>query len=165
MWKHFAIDSYTSKCPPPPVSSNTSAATQDPIYRCVLVAPLNPHDLSKSATTAPAILQTLFLLCPANSIPGLLTIKLPSNGSNVVVTYNIHFIHLFMSCPLFLATIALPSTKVIVQQGVCHTVALPFTLKSILRQKKNYENSNISLCKNYNWQKLLQKKLKSFKTL
>jgi uncharacterized Zn-finger protein len=70
-----------------------------------------------------------------------------------------------MSCPLFLATIALPSTKVIVQQGVCHTVALPFTLKSILRQKKNYENSNISLCKNYNWQKLLQKKLKSFKTL
>jgi hypothetical protein len=23
------------------------------------------------------------------------------------------------------------------EQGVCHTVALPFTLKSILRQKKN----------------------------
>ncbi len=32
--------------------------------------------------------------------------------------------------------------------GVCHTMALPFTLKSILRQKKkNYENSNISPCK------------------
>jgi hypothetical protein len=31
---------------------------------------------------------------------------------------------------------------------VCHTVALPFTLKNILRQKKNYENSNISPCKN-----------------
>ncbi len=29
-----------------------------------------------------------------------------------------------------------------------HIVALPFTLKSILRQKKNYENSNISPCKN-----------------
>ncbi len=28
------------------------------------------------------------------------------------------------------------------------SVALPFTLKSILRQKKNYENSNISPCKN-----------------
>jgi hypothetical protein len=28
------------------------------------------------------------------------------------------------------------------------TVALPFTLKSILRQKKNYGNSNISPCKN-----------------
>jgi hypothetical protein len=29
-------------------------------------------------------------------------------------------------------------------KGVCHTVALPFTfLKNILRQKKNYENSNI----------------------
>jgi hypothetical protein len=34
------------------------------------------------------------------------------------------------------------------QQGVCHTVALPFALKSILRQKKNYENSTISPCEN-----------------
>jgi hypothetical protein len=34
------------------------------------------------------------------------------------------------------------------KQGVCHTVALPFTLKSILRQKNNYGNSNISPCKN-----------------
>ncbi len=33
-------------------------------------------------------------------------------------------------------------------KGVRHTVALPFTLKSILRQKKNYGNSNISPCKN-----------------
>jgi len=31
---------------------------------------------------------------------------------------------------------------------ITHTVALPFTLKSILRQKKNYGNSNISACKN-----------------
>jgi hypothetical protein len=30
------------------------------------------------------------------------------------------------------------------KQGVCHTMALPFTLK---RQKKSYENSNISPCK------------------
>jgi hypothetical protein len=29
-------------------------------------------------------------------------------------------------------------------------VALPFTLKSILRKKKNYKNSNISACKNDN---------------
>jgi hypothetical protein len=29
------------------------------------------------------------------------------------------------------------------QQGVCHDVALPFTLKIILKQKKNYGNSNI----------------------
>jgi len=28
-------------------------------------------------------------------------------------------------------------------KGVCHIVTLPFTLKSILRQKKNYRNSNI----------------------
>ncbi len=34
------------------------------------------------------------------------------------------------------------------KQGVCHSVALSFTLKSILRQKKNYGNSNISPCKN-----------------
>ncbi len=33
------------------------------------------------------------------------------------------------------------------KQGVCHTMALPFTLKSILRQKKNYGDSNISSCK------------------
>jgi len=34
------------------------------------------------------------------------------------------------------------------KQGVCHTVALPLTLKSILMQKKkNYGNSNISPCK------------------
>jgi hypothetical protein len=34
------------------------------------------------------------------------------------------------------------------RKGVCHTVALPFTLKRILRQKKNYGNSNISRRKN-----------------
>jgi len=35
------------------------------------------------------------------------------------------------------------------KQGVCHTMALPFTLKSILRQKKNYRNlGHISPCKN-----------------
>ncbi len=33
-------------------------------------------------------------------------------------------------------------------KGVCHTVVLPFTLKKNLRQKKNYENSKISPCKN-----------------
>jgi hypothetical protein len=36
----------------------------------------------------------------------------------------------------------------LIQQRVCHTVALPFTVKSILRQKKKYRNSNISPCKN-----------------
>jgi hypothetical protein len=41
------------------------------------------------------------------------------------------------------------------KQGVCHNVALPFTLKSILMQKKNYGNSNISLAKIYNLQKVL----------
>jgi hypothetical protein len=44
-------------------------------------------------------------------------------------------------CPYFMYK---PTTK----QGVCHTVALPFTLKNILRPKKTYGNSNISPCKN-----------------
>jgi hypothetical protein len=51
-----------------------------------------------------------------------------------------------------------PTSQVkLLKQRACHTVALPFTLKSIciLRQKKkkNYENSNISPCKKYNLQK------------
>jgi hypothetical protein len=33
------------------------------------------------------------------------------------------------------------------KQGVCHLVALSFTLKNILKQKENYESSNISPCK------------------
>jgi len=43
-------------------------------------------------------------------------------------------------------------TKMI-KQGVCHTIALPFTLKSFLMKKKNYGNSNISPCKNTIFQK------------
>jgi hypothetical protein len=38
-------------------------------------------------------------------------------------------------------------------KGVCHIIALPFTLKKTLRQKKNYENSNISPGKKYNLKK------------
>ncbi len=38
--------------------------------------------------------------------------------------------------------------SLLLEQGVCHIVALPFTLKNILMQKKNYGNSNISPCKN-----------------
>jgi hypothetical protein len=47
------------------------------------------------------------------------------------------------------------------KQGVCRTVALPFTLKSILKQKKNYGNSNIAPCKNV----IFKKSSKSFKIL
>jgi hypothetical protein len=41
--------------------------------------------------------------------------------------------------------------------GGCVTrgVALPFTFKSILRQKKNYGNSNISPCRNIIFKKIL----------
>jgi len=41
------------------------------------------------------------------------------------------------------------SFKQFKKKWVCHTLALPFILKSITRQKKkNYGNSNISPCKN-----------------
>jgi hypothetical protein len=43
---------------------------------------------------------------------------------------------------------------------MCHIVALPFTLKSILRQKKNYRNLNISPCKNIVFKKNSLKKTK-----
>jgi hypothetical protein len=46
------------------------------------------------------------------------------------------------------------------KQGVCHTVALPITLKSILKQKKNYGNSNISPCKNIIFKKPSKRKTK-----
>jgi hypothetical protein len=45
-------------------------------------------------------------------------------------------------------------------------MALPFTLKSILSQKKNYGNSNISPCKKHNLilqKKSSKRKPKSFK--
>jgi hypothetical protein len=40
-------------------------------------------------------------------------------------------------------------------KGLCHTVTLPYTLKSILRKKKKYGNSNISPCKNILFKKIL----------
>jgi hypothetical protein len=43
------------------------------------------------------------------------------------------------------------------KQGICHIVALPFTLKGILRQKKNGGNSNISPCKNIVFKKSSKK--------
>jgi hypothetical protein len=42
----------------------------------------------------------------------------------------------------------MPSIAHKYNQGLFHTMALPFTLKGILRQKKKYGNSNISPCKN-----------------
>jgi hypothetical protein len=43
------------------------------------------------------------------------------------------------------------------QPGVYYSVALLFTWKSILRQKKNYGNSNISPCKNMIFKKSSKK--------
>jgi hypothetical protein len=41
-------------------------------------------------------------------------------------------------------------------------MTLPFTAKSILRQKKNYGNSNISACKNKTHQKNPPKETKIY---
>jgi hypothetical protein len=44
---------------------------------------------------------------------------------------------------------------------VCQTaVTLPFTLKSIVRQKKNYGHSNISPCKNIIFKTILYERTK-----
>ncbi len=51
------------------------------------------------------------------------------------------------------------------KQGVCHTVTLPFTFKSILRQKKNYGNSSISPCKKIIFQKSTKMKPKTLEIL
>jgi hypothetical protein len=51
------------------------------------------------------------------------------------------------------------------KQGVCHLVALSFTLKNILTQKENQESSSISPCKNIISKKILYKRPKSFKIL
>jgi hypothetical protein len=48
---------------------------------------------------------------------------------------------------------------------LCHIVALPFTLKRILSQKKKYGNSHISPCKNIIFKKSPLKKTKIIKIL
>jgi hypothetical protein len=53
----------------------------------------------------------------------------------------------------------------LITRGVSHCEALPFTFKSILRQKKNYGNANISPCKNIIFEKVLKKKPQSFNIL
>jgi len=61
-------------------------------------------------------------------------------------------------CGPFKVLVYPPSS--LIKQGAYHTVALPFTLKSILRRKKNYENSNISPCKNIIFKSFLSKSFK-----
>jgi hypothetical protein len=69
------------------------------------------------------------------------------------IAYNMKGCFIFWICPnLVKYTYRVWSLeqhhKIERKQGVCHTMALPVTLKSILRQKKNHGNSNISPCKN-----------------
>jgi hypothetical protein len=55
--------------------------------------------------------------------------------------------------------------SITVKQGVCHTMALPFTWKRILRWKKNYGNSYISPCKNIIVKKIPWKETKMFQDI
>jgi hypothetical protein len=50
-------------------------------------------------------------------------------------------------------------------QGVCHTVVLPFTLKRYLKAKEELWKLKYFTLQKNNFQKILQKKPKSFKTL
>jgi hypothetical protein len=59
----------------------------------------------------------------------------------------ISFVHVCLFAPCVILFVLLGTTLTI-KQGVHHNVALPFTLKLILRKKKNYGNSKISPCKN-----------------
>jgi len=56
-------------------------------------------------------------------------------------------------------------TKKWSKKGVPHCGLAIYILKGILRQKKNYENSNISPCKNVIFKISSKKKPKSFKIL
>jgi hypothetical protein len=60
----------------------------------------------------------------------------------------IQFIQLYCEWMSFMFTPFVRFMETSLEKGVCHIMALPFTLISILRQKENYENSNISPCKN-----------------
>jgi hypothetical protein len=50
--------------------------------------------------------------------------------------------------------VSFKSWAILYQQGVCHTVALPFTLKSILRQKKKNWKLKYFTMQKYNLPKI-----------
>jgi hypothetical protein len=72
----------------------------------------------------------------------------PYNQSNQFISGGSFFLH---TCPY--------------QQGLCNTVALPFTLKNILKAKEELWKLKYFTMQKYNLQKVLQKKPKSFKIL
>jgi hypothetical protein len=54
---------------------------------------------------------------------------------------------------------------VLLEQGVCHTVALPFTLKSILMQKKELWKLKYFIMQKYKVQKTPLKETKVFQDI
>jgi len=56
--------------------------------------------------------------------------------------------------PEELDIVSFKSWAILYQQGVCHTVALPFTLKSILRQKKKNWKLKYFTMQKYNLPKI-----------
>jgi hypothetical protein len=55
--------------------------------------------------------------------------------------------------------------SVIYQQGVCHTVALPFTTKSIFKAKEELWKFKYFTMQNYNLQKNPLKETKTFQDI
>jgi hypothetical protein len=85
---------------------------------------------------------TLFSPPPRTHCPNMSTSDLffPSKYGNFCAF--MHWIILLAAVQNFTQKMTLVETNQ-PKQGVCQTVALPFTLKSILMKKKNYGNSNI----------------------
>ncbi len=80
---------------------------------------------------------------------------------NEIVLDGSHFYGMEFLAPNNQTFTQIHTTHTTLNKGcVTHTVALPFTLKSILWQKKNNENSNISPCKNIIFKKSSEKKTK-----
>ncbi len=74
------------------------------------------------------------------------TIKNNNSIGKCHIYDNQHYICNIVASGLFSPKYSFKQFK---KKRVCHTLALPFILKSITRQrKKNYGNSNISPCKN-----------------
>jgi hypothetical protein len=88
--------------------------------------------------------------------------EIHGNGSKLII-HSLSFWKLSIKNIYIYIYAILPLGSFLEKQGVCHTMALPFRLKSILRQKKNYGNSNISPCKNIIFKKSSKCIPKSFK--
>ncbi len=71
-------------------------------------------------------------------------LKVPNKALFFKASFSFNWLHMINNMEPFVSK----SSFAVIEQGACHTVALPFTLKSIFKQKKNCGDSNIPPCKN-----------------